>query len=137
MDNNQNENGRKSTFVDYSKMNPFYASGVAQANFEANIHYLQPDYNVVSTFAGDFAIADVYGLDAIRDTFNRSFNNYKEDIYMMTEMCLVLNWAIWRYFELNQLGISKLYNELWQKCDAWCMEHFTGDELQFFLSVTD
>jgi len=129
----------------YSKMNPFYASAVAQANFEASIHELQPDYNVVSTFAGDYAIADAFGADAIEDTYRRSIASFSDDIYMLTEMALVLNWGIWRYWELSQDRrsdgsedeLARMYDKLWKELDAYIMDHFTGDELQFYLSTTD
>ena len=121
----------------YSKMNPFYASTVAQANFEASIHELQPDYNVVSTFAGDYAIADAFGADAVEDTYRRSMASFSEDIYMLTEMALVLNWAIWRYWELHEQELSFMYDKLWKELDSYIMDHFTGDELQFYLSTTD
>ena len=34
-------------------------------------------YSFVSTFGDDFAIANHFGKDAIRDTFNRAFEEWK------------------------------------------------------------
>ena len=123
--------------LNYAKMNPIQAGALAQANFEAAIKEMQPDYNIVSTFASDFAIADACGIEAIKSTFEVSFKNFKHDVYMMAEMSLVLNWAIWRYWELHNQELSLLYDEIWHECDNWCMDNFNGDELQFYLQVTD
>lgn len=136
------------TMNNYSKMNPFYAGQLAQANFEAAITSMQPDYNIVSTFASDFAIADAFGADAVEDTYERSMASFSEDVFMLTEMSLVLNWAIWRYFGICQNNkhacdcerereLSIMYDKLWKKLDNYMMSHFTGDDLQFYLSVTD
>ena len=130
----------------YSKMNPFYAGQLAQANFEAAITTMQPDYNIVSTFASDFAIADAFGADAVEDTYERSMASFSEDVFMLTEMSLVLNWAIWRYFDICQNNkqacdcereLSIIYDKLWKKLDSYIMDHFTGEELQFYLKTTD
>ena len=121
----------------YSKMNPFYAGQLAQANFEAAITSMQPDYNIVSTFASDFAIADAFGADAVEDTYERSMASFSEDVFMLTEMSLVLNWAIWRYWELHEHELSIMYDKLWKKLDNYMMSHFTGDELQFYIKTTD
>ena len=125
------------TMNNYSKMNPFYAGQLAQANFEAAITSMQPDYNIVSTFASDFAIADAFGADAVEDTYERSMASFNEDVFMLTEMSLVLNWAIWRYWELHEQELSIMYDKLWKKLDSYMMSHFTGDELQFYIKTTD
>lgn len=125
------------TMNNYSKMNPFYAGQLAQANFEAAITSMQPDYNIVSTFASDFAIADAFGADAVEDTYERSMASFNEDVLMLTEMSLVLNWAIWRYWELHEHELSIMYDKLWKKLDNYIMSHFTGDELEFYIKTTD
>ena len=125
------------TMNNYRKMNPFYAGQLAQANFEAAITSMQPDYNIVSTFASDFAIADAFGADAVEDTYERSMASFNEDVFMLTEMSLVLNWAIWRYWELHEQELSIMYDKLWKKLDNYIMSHFTGDELEFYIKTTD
>lgn len=129
----------------YSKMNPMFAGQLAQANFEAAVEELQDNYNVVSTFASDFAIADSFGADAVEDTYRRSIASFSSDIYMLTEMALVLNWAIWRYWELsqdrrsngNEENLARMYDKLWKELDAYIMEHFKGDELEFYIKTVD
>ena len=36
-------------------------------------------YRPFTTFFEDFSIADNFGLDAIKDTYNRTFNEWKND----------------------------------------------------------
>ena len=35
------------------------------------------EYDFKTTFWSDFTIADAFGLTAVRDTFNRSFRDWK------------------------------------------------------------
>ena len=51
-------------------------------------------YKPFTTFWQDFSIADTYGLQAIQDTFNRAFDEWKEDYKYLTELVLVLNHKI-------------------------------------------
>ena len=48
-----------------------------------------------STFWMDFSIADRFGLNAIQDTFNRAFGEWKSNYKMLTELVGVLNHKIW------------------------------------------
>ena len=48
-------------------------------------------YTVQTTFWEDFTIADLFGLSAIRDTYNRAFKEWNEDYKFLTELVLVLN----------------------------------------------
>ena len=36
-------------------------------------------YRPFTTFFEDFSIADNFGVDAIKDTYNRAFNEWKHD----------------------------------------------------------
>ena len=48
-------------------------------------------YELQTTFWNDFSIADRFGLSAVQDTFNRAFEEWKEDYKYLTELVLVLN----------------------------------------------
>ena len=52
-------------------------------------------YNVQTTFWEDFSAADIFGLSAIQDTFNRAFEEWKGNCKYLTELVLVLNHKIW------------------------------------------
>lgn len=39
---------------------------------------------------------------------------------------------------IEQFGYkAQTYQELWEKCDAYALEHLKGDELNYFYEVTD
>ena len=94
-------------------------------------------YKFVSTFPSDFTIADKFGENAIRDTFNRAFNEWKSNYVYLTELVISLNWKIWEHYEKGNQEIAKVYNELWEQADNFACENLKGEELSFFYNVTD
>lgn len=93
-------------------------------------------YEMTTTFWNDFTIADRFGIPAVKDTFERAFENWKHDVVYLTELVIVLNYKIWQYYEKNE-RLARVYNDLWEKADAYACENLQGDELRFFYSVTD
>lgn len=93
-------------------------------------------YKPISTFYTDFSIADRFGTQAIEDTFNRSFNMWKCDYMYMIELSLVLNWKIWRWYEVND-EYAKLYDRLWRQLDEWCVENLKDESLEYYYKTTD
>lgn len=90
-----------------------------------------------TTFWQDFTIADAFGTEAITDTFNRAFAEWKTNYIYLTEMVLILNWKIWQHYENKDQEKAKLYNTLWQQADEYAMNNLKGDELVYFLKTTD
>ena len=121
---------------DYRNINPLIAGALAEKNFEILMGELKPDYKRCSTFAADFAIADSFGKEAVKETFDRAFNEWKDRPKMMAEMALVLNHNIWRYHETDP-ELAKVYDECWKQADEYCMEHYKGDDLDWYIRVTD
>lgn len=121
---------------DYRNINPLIAGALAEKNFEILMGELKPDYKRCSTFAADFAIADSFGKEAVKETFDRAFNEWKDRPKMMAEMALVLNHNIWRYHETDP-ELAKVYDECWKQADEYCMEHYRGDDLNWYIRVTD
>ncbi len=96
-------------------------------------------YEMTTTFWQDFSIADCFGAAAIQDTYNRAFNEWKTNYVYLTELVIVLNYKIWQWYQVNNCSceFSRLYNELWEKADAYAMDNLKGEELDFFLKITD
>lgn len=96
-------------------------------------------YKFISTFWQDFTIADAFGVDAVKDTYNRAFEEWKGNYKMLTELVLVLNWRIWYWYERegeeSVLGI--LYNDLWDKTALYAEENLKGEEYEYYFKVTD
>lgn len=98
---------------------------------------LEIGYTLKTTFWQDFTIADAFGTEAIKDTFNRAFRDWKENVEYVTELTMVLNWKIWQHYENNNHEFSVLYDELWRESDEWCMVNLKGEDLTYYIKTTD
>ena len=83
-------------------------------------------YTVQTTFWEDFTIADLFGLSAIRDTYNRAFKEWNEDYKFLTELVLVLNHKIWQHHK-SRPEVAALYNDLWKQADLYAVENLKDD----------
>ena len=90
-----------------------------------------------NTFWMDFSIADVFGANAVRDTFKRAFNECKDDYKMLTALVITLNHKIWQHYEAENNELSLVYDELWKKADQYALDTLKDDELEYFIEVTD
>ena len=94
-------------------------------------------YKPITTFYEDFSIADNFGMDAVKNTYERAFRDAKGFGYdFLTEFVMVLNWKIWEHYESNE-PLAKLYNDLWEEADLYATENLKGDELNYFYQTTD
>lgn len=89
-----------------------------------------------TTFWKDFSIAETFGKDAIIRTCNNAFENYKSDVYMLTELSVTLNHKLWSHFE-NNSPYARLYERLWYKVDEWCIDNLQGEWKKIYLKNRD
>lgn len=93
-------------------------------------------YKPMTTYFEDFSIADQYGVDAIKDTFNKNFEQAKTNYKWLTEFVMACNWKTWEHHGHNE-QYAKLYNSLWEQADAYAMDNLKDEEIQYFLRTTD
>ena len=93
-------------------------------------------YKPITTFYTDFSIADKFGVEAIKDTYKRVFQEWKYDYKYITELAMVLNWKLWRWYGKND-ELSILYDSLWKEIDGWCIDNLKGKELEYYYKTTD
>lgn len=93
-------------------------------------------YETQTTFWDDFTIADKFGISAVKDTFNRAFNEWKKDYKYLTELVLVLNHKIWQWYEKNE-ELARVYNDLWEQADTYAVNNLKGEELSYFYNILD
>ena len=93
-------------------------------------------YECKTTFWQDFSIADRFGTSAVRDTFKRAFNEWKDNYIYLTELVMVLNHKIWDHYETRE-DLAVVYNELWQKADNYGLENLKGEELNYYIRTLD
>ena len=94
-------------------------------------------YKITSTFISDFAIADAFGVKAVKDTYNRAFKGWKHDHVYMTELEVALNLGIWKHYRSGNKALQDVYSDLWERQRAWCFNNFNKEELSFHFRVTD
>lgn len=98
-------------------------------------------YKPITTFYEDFSIADKFGIDAIKDTYNRAFNEWKSDYKYLTELVMVLNWKIAEHYKEGGTDkdneIAKLYNDLYLKADEYAVDNLKDEQLKYFYNTTD
>ena len=96
-------------------------------------------YKCFTTFWTDFYIAELFGKDAIQETFDKVFAEWKSDYRYLTELVIVLNYKIWYFYEGAKKNdvYCKLYNDLWEIADRYACENLKGKELQYFYETTD
>ena len=94
-------------------------------------------YKPKTTFYMDFSIADKFGVDAIKDTYNRAFEHWKDDIEYVTELAMVVNWKAWEHSASGNDTYTELYTDLYYTIDEWCMNNLKGDDIKYYLRTTD
>lgn len=95
-----------------------------------------PGETVTTSFWNDFTIADAFGIDAIRETFERAFDSWKHDYRYLTNLVLTLNYKSWDFAETNE-DIAEVYVELYERASAYAVETLKGKEFDYYFSITD
>ena len=97
---------------------------------------LSNGYKLKTTFWDDFTIADSFGEDAIKDTFKRAFNEWKNNVEYVTELAMVMSWKSCSYFGKND-ELMVLYSNLYHEVDEWCMNNLINSDLIYYIDTTD
>lgn len=100
-------------------------------------------YEPKTTFWQDFCIADLYGPEAIIDTFKRAFREWHRNLEYLTELSLVLNHKGTFFYRekepesspLNML--SKLYFIMWKQVDNYARENLNEEDYAYYFRITD
>lgn len=107
-------------------MNIFeYAAG-CEAIFE-NYLLNASGYKRKTTFYSDLSIAEVYGKKAIMDTYRRVMKEWLGNIEYITEFVMAINLKSGEHYYRGNMGLSKLYSELYHKAYAKVAEHYEND----------
>lgn len=94
-------------------------------------------YKPKTTFWQDFSIADLFGAEAIKDTYERAKNEWLHNHVYITELVMVLNHKCWQHYDEGHSAISKLYTMLYNELDGLVAETLTGDELAYYYETID
>ena len=110
----------------------------------ATIQFVTPMWNIekmtgykpLTTFWSDFSTAEQFGIEAVKGTFKRAFEEWKGDYKFLTELVMVLNHKIWQWYEKND-ELARVYNALWEEADNYGCENLKGEELDYFYKTLD
>lgn len=94
------------------------------------------DYEPKTSFFSDLSIAECFGVDAIRQTYNKVIRDWGNDIVYITEFTMCLNHKIWQLHEVDE-PTAQVYDELWRKACEFVTSHFEGEDLSYYYRVTD
>ena len=92
---------------------------------------------VDNTFWMDFTIADAFGVNAIKDTFNRAFKEWKDDYKMLTALVITLNHKIWQHYAAENNQLPLVHDDLCKKAAQYACDTLKDEALKYFLEVTD
>lgn len=109
-----------------------YGSGMQLANW--NIEEMC-GYKPLTTFYTDFSIADKFGISAIKDTYNKIFNEWKNDYKYLTELVMVMSWKSFEHQDNHEY--CKLYSNLYYQSDTYAMNNLKDNELKYYIRTTD
>ena len=101
-----------------------------------------------TTFRRDFTVAwNVSGIEGVKDTFERAFNEWKDNCKYLVELCVVCNHLCWDLYELAKTNASykeasKFFEECYWKCKDYAFppegeSPFTEEEQSFFYNILD
>lgn len=104
--------------------------------------FVDTNYKPKTTLWGDFGVADIYVLngmepDAVQDTFNRCFEEFKDDREYGTELAMVLNYKAWEHDSKNNDKLTNLYSRLYYQLRDYIYDHWKEDDLSYYYRITD
>lgn len=94
-------------------------------------------YKPKTTFWEDFSIADAFGVDAVKDTFERAFKEWKDNVVYLTELCLVLNHKCNIYYCENKKALYETYYNLYVRASDYAEVNLEGKDYKYYFRWTD
>lgn len=98
---------------------------------------IEENTELYTTFGMDFSIADAFGVEAIKDTYENGLEYALSDARYFAEFVMVLNHKIWQWYQVNE-EIARVYDTLWRKADNMINDdHFSKEEIRYVLNYLD
>ena len=95
-----------------ARSNPFVYGAAMERIFE-RVMSENNGYKRFTTFVNDFALAEPFGDNAIKDTYNRASRSWLSDYKYFTELIMSLNHLCWFWHANNEHGLRELYRVLY------------------------
>lgn len=98
---------------------------------------IEENTELYTTFGSDFSIADIFGTEAVKDTYKRGLDFALSDAKYFAEFVMVLNHKIWQWYQVND-DLAKVYDTLWREADNMIDDdHFSKEDVRYILKYLD
>ena len=82
-----------------------------------------------TTFMADLSIGEwCGGWNGVADTVRRSMKNWRDDVEMMSEFVLCVNWKAWEHHARGNMMWAKLYSLLCDGVSDLMFRYYEGDD---------
>ena len=88
-------------------------------------------------FYADFKVAEAFGLDAVRETFQNCGDLNRRDWKEVAELAVVLNYLLWDAHDRGDKSLEKLYTEYWHKVNSICSAWTDEARAEYYFRLTD
>ena len=136
-------------FISRCKDVRIYAYAI-ERSFEDYFKRIGSPYERITTFASDFALAEAYGDNAVKDTYRNALSSWLGNYKYATELTMVLNWYSWFWADNGEPELARLYADLYYKCRNAFYKHYrdskkdepevrerNAEARQYFFDCTD
>ena len=88
-------------------------------------------------FYADFKVAELYGIEAVKNTFKNCGDLTKRDWKEVSELSVVLNHLLWEAYHAGKEELAKLYDKLWREVDGLCHSWTDEERVSYYFNLTD
>ena len=94
----------------------------------------ETDDKEITSNASDFDNAEMLGAKAILDTYNRVFEEAKDNYKYLTELVMVLYYKFWKWFYLVDSTTYKLYHALFVNASDYASYTLEAEEFEYYIN---
>lgn len=73
----------------------------------------------------------------IEELYRKLFREWRNDVKMVTELSMCMNWKLWEHYRKKNESLAELYNDLRMRVDTYAKDVFVWDEGKYYFEVTD
>lgn len=73
----------------------------------------------------------------VEELYKKLFRKWKDDVKMITELSMCLNWKLWEHYEKKEENLAELYNALRMRVDWYAHDVFVWEDAEYYFRTTD
>lgn len=73
----------------------------------------------------------------IEELYRELFRRWRNDVKMITELSMCMNWKLWEHYEKKNENLAELYNTLRLKVHDYALDVFTWEDAEYYFRITD